>query len=139
MNVDNTIRDDRRSTRVSQAPGGKTSINLFGGDHDEKLLGSEQQHKEENVAPKPTERAAPGYKEMDNSKENATPQEHEGSMARPKEPVPTGEMVEPPSNTELSSNNFASGGHQNSGNYITGRPTSRRIQPPGGSSSIVLG
>ena len=102
-------------TQVSQAPGGKTSINLFGGDHDEKLPGGHQQHQEENVAHKPTELPASAHSQANPSKENATPQENERSAAQPKEPVSTGEVVEPPPDSELSCDKFANGGNQNSG------------------------
>ena len=36
----------------------------------------------------------------------------------------------------VSSNAYASGSSQNTGNVITDRPTSRVTQPPGGTSSI---
>lgn len=38
-----------------------------------------------------------------------------------------------------SSNHWASGSSQNSGNFITDRPTTRLSGPPGGASRIVLG
>ncbi|KAL7443954.1 hypothetical protein ACHAXM_010964 [Skeletonema potamos] len=38
-----------------------------------------------------------------------------------------------------SSNDFASGHSQNTGNVLTDRPTSKVTQPPGGRSSIILG
>ncbi|GBG31899.1 Pentafunctional AROM polypeptide [Hondaea fermentalgiana] len=38
-----------------------------------------------------------------------------------------------------SANSFASGAHQNSENFMTGRPTTRVHQPPGGASSIIFG
>lgn len=42
----------------------------------------------------------------------------------------------PPS---ISSNVWANGANQNCGNFITGRPTSRVLNPPGGKTSIVFG
>lgn len=39
----------------------------------------------------------------------------------------------------VSSNAFASGTHQNSGNVMTGRPSTRVRAPPGGASSITFG
>ena len=36
----------------------------------------------------------------------------------------------------VSSNEYANGSSQNTGNVITDRPTSRVLQPPGGKSSI---
>jgi SPIRAL1-like protein len=41
--------------------------------------------------------------------------------------------------TGQSANAFASGGSQNTGNYMTGRATSRVLAPPGGASSFSLG
>lgn len=39
----------------------------------------------------------------------------------------------------VSSNAYASGSNQNSGNFMTGRPTTRVRAPPGGASSITFG
>lgn len=39
----------------------------------------------------------------------------------------------------ISSNVWANGANQNCGNFITGRPTSRVLNPPGGKTSIVFG
>ncbi|CAN0468602.1 unnamed protein product, partial [Hapterophycus canaliculatus] len=39
----------------------------------------------------------------------------------------------------ISSNAYASGSNQNSGNFMTGRPTTRVRAPPGGVSSITFG
>lgn len=38
-----------------------------------------------------------------------------------------------------SANRFANGANQNSGNFITDRPTTKVHGPPGGRSSIVFG
>ena len=43
------------------------------------------------------------------------------------------------SSSGVSANAFASGSNQNSGNVMTGRPTSRVLAPPGGHCSIQLG
>jgi SPIRAL1-like protein len=37
------------------------------------------------------------------------------------------------------SNAYANGANQNCGNYLTDRPTSRVLAPPGGHSSFKLG
>ena len=42
------------------------------------------------------------------------------------------------SSSAVSANAFASGSNQNSGNVMTGRPTSRVLAPPGGHCSIQL-
>ena len=42
------------------------------------------------------------------------------------------------SSSGVSANAFASGSNQNSGNVMTGRPTSRVLAPPGGHCSIQL-
>jgi len=41
-------------------------------------------------------------------------------------------------NRAVSSNVYANGSSQNTGNVITDRPTSRVTQPPGGRSSVCL-
>jgi hypothetical protein len=41
--------------------------------------------------------------------------------------------------SRVSSNAFANGQNQNSGNFITDRPTTKINRAPGGGSSIVLG
>lgn len=48
-------------------------------------------------------------------------------------------MASPPVVATTSSNKFASGANQNSGNSITDRPTTRVHQVPGGASSICFG
>jgi len=42
-------------------------------------------------------------------------------------------------NMAKGSNAYASGSNQNVGNYLTDRPTSRVLAPPGGASSFKLG
>uniref|UniRef100_A0A7S4UJL3 Uncharacterized protein n=1 Tax=Ditylum brightwellii TaxID=49249 RepID=A0A7S4UJL3_9STRA len=64
------------------------------------------------------------------------------------EPTPTAAQTAPKSewggmnfgqdSDNVSNNKFASGSNMNSGNVITGRPSSRVLNPPGGKSSISL-
>ncbi|CAM9834524.1 unnamed protein product [Choristocarpus tenellus] len=60
-------------------------------------------------------------------------------------PVPPAEEVSavappaPPSTGSVSANAYASGTNQNSGNFMTGRPTTRVRAPPGGVSSLTFG
>lgn len=54
------------------------------------------------------------------------------SGAAASSPLPVAEA--PPS-----ANSFANAAHQNSQNFMTGRPTTRVKQPPGGASSIIFG
>lgn len=52
---------------------------------------------------------------------------------------PSSVVVAPPLVKRVSSNQFASGSNQNSGNFITDRPTTRVHAPPGGRSQITFG
>lgn len=58
----------------------------------------------------------------------------------PEEAVEAEEAAAPSSAAAaVSSNAYASGSNQNSGNFMTGRPTTRVRAPPGGASSITFG
>ncbi|CBJ25618.1 conserved unknown protein [Ectocarpus siliculosus] len=58
----------------------------------------------------------------------------------PEEVVEAEEAAAPSSAAAaVSSNAYASGSNQNSGNFMTGRPTTRVRAPPGGASSITFG
>lgn len=56
-------------------------------------------------------------------------------------PVPGPDAAAPSTTAaDHSSNNYARpGGQQNVGNFVTGRPTSRVLAPPGGASQISFG
>lgn len=114
----NVYMDGKRTTsRVTNEPGGKSSVQL-GWD-----------------SPKTNGRA-------DNRKEKENPMQVVGSAtAKPNaakiEEKGEGGVPTPTSGGKgVSSNVFASGSSQNSGNVITDRPSSRITQPPGGKSSI---
>ena len=55
-------------------------------------------------------------------------------------PAPGPHDAAPTASADHSSNNYARpGGQQNVGNFVTGRPTSRVLAPPGGASQISFG
>jgi hypothetical protein len=60
------------------------------------------------------------------------------AMARANAKLGIGSGVIAGSSSSESANAFASGSNQNSGNVMTGRPTSRVLAPPGGHCSIQL-
>lgn len=59
--------------------------------------------------------------------------------ASPANPLVPGNPVDAVPARGISSNVWASGASQNSGNFISDRPSSRVVQPPGGGSSLQLG
>ena len=59
-------------------------------------------------------------------------------MARANAKLGIGSGVVAGGSSSVSANAFASGSNQNSGNVMTGRPTSRVLAPPGGHCSIQL-
>ena len=60
------------------------------------------------------------------------------AMARANAKLGIGSGVVAGGSSSVSANAFASGSNQNSGNVMTGRPTSRVLAPPGGHCSIQL-
>lgn len=65
-------------------------------------------------------------------------EEEEAAVVAPPLP-PTVETAAPPAVHVVSANAYATGSNQNSGNFMTGRPTTRVRAPPGGVSSITFG
>uniref|UniRef100_A0A7S4QMS1 Uncharacterized protein n=2 Tax=Ditylum brightwellii TaxID=49249 RepID=A0A7S4QMS1_9STRA len=123
------VGDGRTTSRVLAEPGGKSSICLGYDDSSSNV-----------TKPKPTIDDEP-TKEADETTVVKTVEEEE-------EPTPTAAQTAPKSewggmnfgqdSDNVSNNKFASGSNMNSGNVITGRPSSRVLNPPGGKSSISL-
>lgn len=67
--------------------------------------------------------------------EDKTADDADEAAAAAQPPAP---VVAAGTSSALSANAFASGSNQNSGNVLTGRPTSRVLAPPGGHCSIQL-
>jgi len=133
MNCDNFL-GDRPSTRVHAPPGGASSFNIFGG-YDEPAAKPTRPVAAAAAAPAPrTSAATETVVESKESKEapserfSTSTSAHSGSA-----PVASAGAM------RVSSNAFASNGHQNSGNFITDRSTTRLHAPPGGKSSFSFG
>ncbi|CAM9581168.1 unnamed protein product [Discosporangium mesarthrocarpum] len=134
-------------TRIHAPPGGVSTIS-FGGDEPE--------------TPAPTPAPAPAP--VEDTTQPATPESAEeppvstevvsgidlesSSSAVPSDapPAPPAEnatevAVAPPAPpaSAVSANAYASGTNQNSGNFMTGRPTTRVRAPPGGASTLTFG
>ncbi len=146
-------------TRIHAPPGGVSSIS-FGDQHTEQpappaagtatkprpalVLGTPTQPAtpesaesvEDGPAPIPMMELPPAPSAVEEEEEEEE-EEQEGE----------GEAVVPPPAPEaaaaaeavVSSNAYATGSNQNSGNFMTGRPTTRVRAPPGGASSITFG
>jgi len=113
------VLTERSSTRLHQAPGGDSTLVLGGGyPHDI----TEAREKEEG---RPSERPTTGRRLLQSPGGNSTiclSQDTAGTDC-----------------TKVSSNKYANGSNQNSGNTITDRSSTRLHQAPGGDSTICLG
>lgn len=109
---------DRSTTRIHHAPGGKSSINLFGG-ADEPAQAPARRGAPASAAAPSGARVGASSAEMESRAQGAAV----GFGAR---------------STHSSSNAYASGSNQNTGNVITDRPTTRVHHAPGGKSSINI-
>ena len=119
------VEDGRTTSRVLQAPGGKTSINLgWDSSNDENTTNSNSRRQKSNddVAGKigaANNSVATGCRTTGQAKSRNL------------------DVSGPEYN--VSGNAFANGNNQNCGNVITDRPSSRVLAPPGGKTSIQLG
>ena len=121
------VHEVKTSSRVTAPPGGCSSISLSFAPH----------NKDEKVKTRVNARS----KEADYSQ-----YEEEHAKEGEKRVTTTGVFKISPqtvghsrSSPCTSSNAYASGSRMNSGNVLTGRPTSRVLAPPGGRSSFRLG
>mmetsp|Transcript_77493 Transcript_77493/g.250742 ORF Transcript_77493/g.250742 Transcript_77493/m.250742 type:complete len:310 (+) Transcript_77493:35-964(+) len=71
--------------------------------------------------------------------EEGPPSMQQPQHATPRENPLAPQRAEVAGAARVSSNVWASGANQNCGNFISDRPTSRVVQPPGGGSSLQLG
>lgn len=150
---------DKPITRVHRPPGGVSSI-CFGDDSAPAaagvakpqaghVLGTPTQPAtpesadsvENGPAPIPMMELPPAPAAVE-EEETAAAEEEGGEEEEDEEdkavppPAPVAEAVVP---EVISANAYASGSNQNSGNFMTGRPTTRVRAPPGGASSITFG
>lgn len=135
-------------TRIHAPPGGASSISF--GDYSEPVapkaqpglgLGTPTQPAtpesagsvpvEETIAPIPMMELPP-VPVVEGEEEEEEEKEEKEALVPP--PAP-----EEPPVAAMSANAYASGSNQNSGNFMTGRPTTRVRAPPGGASSITFG
>ncbi|CAN0582058.1 unnamed protein product, partial [Ectocarpus sp. 12 AP-2014] len=157
---------DKPITRIHAPPGGASSIS-FGDQHTGPTAAAaaaaagvttKTQHQQGLVLGTPTQPTTP--ESAESTEEGPAPipmmelppappaveeevAEQEAAVVPPPAPEEAAEAEEaaaPSSATAaVSSNAYASGSNQNSGNFMTGRPTTRVRAPPGGASSITFG
>eukprot|EP00563_Minutocellus_polymorphus_P008678 CAMPEP_0181026126 /NCGR_PEP_ID=MMETSP1070-20121207/3469_1 /TAXON_ID=265543 /ORGANISM="Minutocellus polymorphus, Strain NH13" /LENGTH=161 /DNA_ID=CAMNT_0023103289 /DNA_START=16 /DNA_END=501 /DNA_ORIENTATION=- len=142
----------RTTSRVLAPPGGKTSICL--GSYEEPAptktkKGVEETKKEEVEEQQPAAVDATKGKENDGAALAKTSKEEEEDAAAASKAKATADAMARANaklgigsgfagSSAVSANAYASGSNQNSGNVMTGRPTSRVLAPPGGHCSIQL-
>ncbi len=118
------IQGNRTTSRVLNEPGGKSSVNL-GWDSPKAKEPSKETQKENRMQVAGSAAATASTKDL-----KAAINDDKQKMAAL---TRSGPKV---GGRGVSSNEYASGSSQNTGNVITDRPTSRVTQPPGGKSSI---
>lgn len=141
-------------TKIHAPPGGVSSIS-FGDQHTEPAAKPQQQQQQQQglVLGTPTQPATPESAESTEDgpapipmmelppAPSAVEEEEEvgeeAAVVPP--PAPAAEEAVGGGASAISSNAYASGSNQNSGNFMTGRPTTRVRAPPGGASSITFG
>lgn len=140
-------------TKIHAPPGGVSSIS-FGDQHTAPAVAAKPQQQQQQglVLGTPTQPATP--ESADSVEDGLAPipmmelppapsaveEEEEAAPVVPP-PAPAAEATAAANGgaPAVSSNAYASGSNQNSGNFMTGRPTTRVRAPPGGASSITFG
>eukprot|EP00903_Cladosiphon_okamuranus_P009382 g8946.t1 len=138
-------------TRIHAPPGGVSSIS-FGDQHSAPAAGSATKPQPTLVLGTPTQPATPESAESAEDDPAPIPMMElppapsaEEEEEEEEEEVVEEAVVPPPAppaaaaEAAVSSNAYATGSNQNSGNFMTGRPTTRVRAPPGGASSITFG
>jgi len=127
QNTGNVITD-RSSTRVAQQPGGNSSLSLgWGGSGGGATHSNRRQQQQQQQQPPPQQQqqySYPGGAQQQQGRYGAS-----GSTA----------FGANPDRMRNSSNAFANGSNQNTGNYITDRSSTRIHAPPGGRSTFTFG
>lgn len=132
---------EKPTTRIHAPPGGASSI-TFGDDSAVVAPPVSKPQQQSLVLGTPTQPATP--ESTESVEDNVAPIPMMELPPAPSSAVEEGveekAVVPPPAPaTVISSNAYASGSNQNSGNFMTGRPTTRVRAPPGGASSITFG
>eukprot|EP00750_Incisomonas_marina_P001538 INCI11311.1.p1 GENE.INCI11311.1~~INCI11311.1.p1 ORF type:complete len:395 (+),score=66.34 INCI11311.1:381-1565(+) len=147
QNTGNVITD-RSSTRVAQQPGGNSSFSLGWGSSEPQA----RQSTGRRQVPQPQQQSPFGYSQQPQQQQQPTMQSHGGYGS----PAPYGNsgpggggrsggggsgvaFGANPDRMRGSSNAFANGASQNTGNYISDRSSTRIHAPPGGRSSLTFG
>jgi hypothetical protein len=147
MNDNQNYFVTRSTSRVLNIPGGKCSIDIFGGDDDHKKSSSTAPPpaapSNDNSKPPAASPTAQANNEALKNKQRAMgdsfdlfggDEPNSKSNDAPKNSTKPQQPVEKP----ISSNQFASAQTTNSYNVITARPTSRVLQEPGGKSEDFI-
>uniref|UniRef100_A0A7S2HJG0 Uncharacterized protein n=1 Tax=Helicotheca tamesis TaxID=374047 RepID=A0A7S2HJG0_9STRA len=130
------VADGKTTSRVISEPGGKSSICLGWDD------GSSNIETKKKAATEELNRTEKEAEKQEEEEKKETEEESESAAAATdKSSSSWGTMNFGDDSEEkpISNNAFASGSNMNSGNVITGRPSSRVLNPPGGKTSITLG
>ncbi|KAG3121210.1 hypothetical protein PI124_g721 [Phytophthora idaei] len=130
QNVDNFLRD-KPSTRLHAPSGGGSSVGSLiygGGDGSSPFAGHERQSMRRKV--ESPELANPYTKDNRRGGYNDAPSNFN---------QPAAQQAQPAARAGASSNQYACGSNQNSGNVLTDRRITRIHAPPGGVSSIRFG
>ncbi|KAL3799258.1 hypothetical protein HJC23_012983 [Cyclotella cryptica] len=115
-NQNHLVAEGRTTSRVTNEPGGKSSVQLS--------WDSPEKSNRQTTAPANQKEKESIMKVVGSSTPTVKPEVNDVKLG-----ARTG-------GSGVSSNIFAQGSRMNTGNYITDRPTSRVTQPPGGRSSI---
>jgi SPIRAL1-like protein len=132
QNVDNFLRD-KPSTRLHAPPGGGSSVGslIYGGGDGSSPFAGHERHTSRRKVENP-ELANPYAKDNRRGGYNDAPSNFNQAAG-------AGQQAQPSARAGASSNQYASGSNQNSGNVLTDRRITRIHAPPGGASSIHFG
>mmetsp|Transcript_2887 Transcript_2887/g.4210 ORF Transcript_2887/g.4210 Transcript_2887/m.4210 type:complete len:135 (-) Transcript_2887:272-676(-) len=121
------VQSGRATSRVLAPPGGKTSIS-FGV--------TEAPPRKKTPAPAIDKKVDPTNEKVETKQQEQEPEETKATTTSTTETNNNNNETSSSTTKPVSNNVFAKNG---GGNVITGRPSSRVLQPPGGKSSIQIG